>query len=474
MSTGSSAGATTAAVLPDSLRLANVSPSNHDGLLFPSFGMPFDSLSASSLPQGLDDFSACSAGVVPAWLMPMAGPHIALPSPTESNLDVGIASCTETRSLQAAPSVNAADSSTPISIYGSDSPSHPTDNQCVSEIARLRCVEQMWSRGQDVPRWQFCAGEALSFVHVFSRTGSLPFLPRPRRPPPASGGGGGGGGGECSAMPLPLVRAMSVCAAYVTAAGGAGRPVFEQMLEAEIAALVESSGSEHFPAGAGRGSHRLRELRSEAVRVQAMTMYHIMCLFGPSARMRLLAERQEALATAWTRQLLLRLQALEEGEGRGLAGGSRSGEEEEEEEEGGGEAGGGVVASAYKTVLVSHLVRTIYTSLRYRVCKELPELRAIPILTGEMGCRRAGVLAGPPVPPGMFGAGGRRRRPRKMTYIDYSDSWTEEELRWLDRGDRLTVLMLAACKGIGFLRDRTREEDLGYYAPDFGATSLNI
>lgn len=405
---------------------------------------------SAEIPGAFGNWQQSTEDTGSAWPMPRVGTESELLQPQSLQDD-------ELYNTSPFPSSHDSTTMSVYPIYSSNSANQPSDTDYVPAVSRLRCIEQMWSRGQDTPRWKFCANEVLSFVHLFSRTGSAPFLVTRESSLDSI----------TESTPVPLLRAMGVCAAYVTA-NESGRLAFEQLLEMEAKAVVESSNSEYFEFDPSQS--QLDKLRAELVRVQVMTIYHIICLFSPSRRMRLLAESQEALVISWTRHLLLRLQALEKESELSPSCESSSASSSAFSASPVWRSVDGadmrpvsafdnparlykeVTTSAYKTILMAHLVYTIYSSLKDQICRNLPELRSIPILTATVGEKtQHGGLIGPPLPSEMSGPG--HHRPSRMTYIDYSDSWQEDELRYLDRRDRFTVLVLAACKGIGFLNN---------------------
>lgn len=345
-------------------------------------------------------------------------------------------------------------------------------------------LQPHWPRGGDTDTWMFCAGELLSFVQDFARNGSTHFI----LPLPYIESFDGG---------LVLHRAMGVCAARETL-GEEGREVFEAMLDAEVAQLVDSSMlSAPMLVGAG-GDDGIRGLaagfRMELSRLQAMVLYLTIRFFGPTQHQRRLGEELEPLLASWTREILAKLRMLEmhsqqrnsftsrASNGRTTPDGpssetsvsntrvTHSGalnyhyqQQQRQQKAHAIEClTDEEIQSAYRTILISYIVRGVYGALVYKICHVLAEMATIPVLVSEpLSLDRDALIAhrtclGVPAelqqdggtsssssspPPGLH----------RMSYAQLAEAWNTHLMAPITKYDPFTKLLMVACKGIGIL-----------------------
>ncbi|KAH6988900.1 hypothetical protein BKA56DRAFT_574823 [Ilyonectria sp. MPI-CAGE-AT-0026] len=354
---------------------------------------------------------------------------------------------------------------------------HHRNSQRIREsIPRALPAHGIWPRGHDAETWNFCAGELMSFVTSFAATASSPFILHPalrlRIQPHVQ-------------LHYSLQRALGVCAAHSTL-GDQGRLVLSQLLETEVQQLIESSQSGNTLAydpsisdtHENKSNSALFAFREALARVQAMILYQIIGLFGAVAGRQRPCKQHEALMASWTRELLLHLQVIER-QPKAIPpsswisspssnldtdelDGARDHETTEslpntlpllgdtmplQEEE---------IWSAYRTILVSYLVRSVYSALTSQTCALLAEMGSMPVLVSRQGQQKPDEansvsrqdlwvnIRDKAEARGLLNAGRGT-----ISYTDFVHLWNGQN--WtpgLEGYDRFTVLLLVACKGV--------------------------
>ncbi|KAH6886804.1 hypothetical protein B0T10DRAFT_490367 [Thelonectria olida] len=348
--------------------------------------------------------------------------------------------------------------------------------QLVSNIPPTLSTHEIWPRGRDFETWHFCARELISFVGSFATTASSPFIVQPSGQFSASSHLG---------LHSSLQKALGVCAAYCTL-DKAHRHVFQRMLETEIQLLVESSKTgdtqPNCPSSSGIHGHGLNQVlvafRQDLARLQTMTLYQIIGMFSTDAGRRRLAKEREALLASWTRELLLRIQVLAPQsnvipsfcsnsstfpdlstndpddahdqhsiiDDSHLDSTSLSWYEAPLQQE--------EMVSAYRTILASYLVRSVYSVLSYQTCALLGELGSLPIYMPQKQPHRDLSTVSPQGPWSEMRQNAEIRglmntENQTISYNDFADLWSEQS--WnagLEGFDRFTILLLVACKGV--------------------------
>lgn len=354
---------------------------------------------------------------------------------------------------------------------------HHRNSQRIREsIPRALPAHGIWPRGHDVETWNFCAGELMSFVASFAATASSPFILHPalrlRIKPHVQ-------------LHYSLQRALSVCAAYSTL-GDQGQLVLSQLLETEVQQLIESSKSGNTLAyqppisdtHENKSNSALFAFREALARIQAMILYQIIGLFGAIAGRQRPGKQHEALMASWTRELLLHIQVIElqsktvppsswtSSASSSLdtdeLDGARYHESGEphpdalsllrdtmplQEEE---------IWSAYRTILVSYLVRSVYSALTNQTCTLLAEMGSMPVLVSRQeqqkldeanNVSRQDLWAN--IRDKAEARGLLNAERQTISYSDFVHIWNGQN--WtpgLEGCDRFTVLLLVACKGV--------------------------
>lgn len=353
------------------------------------------------------------------------------------------------------------------------------NNQRIREsIPRALPAHNIWPRGQDVETWNFCAGELMSFVASFAATASSPFILHPalrlRIKPHVQ-------------LHYSLQRALGVCAAHSTL-GDQGRLVLSQLLETEVQQLIESSRSgstlAYHPSISdtreSKSNSALFAFREALARIQAMILYQIIGLFGAVAGRHRPGKQHETLMASWTRELLLHIQVIElqpktvpPSSWTSSASSSLDTDELDgaqyhesvsgeplpdalpllcdtmplQEEE---------IRSAYRTILVSYLVRSVYSALTYQTCTLLAEMGSMPVLVSRQEQQKPDEansvsrqdlwvnIRDKAEARGLLNAGRQT-----ISYTDFVHLWNGQN--WtpgLEGYDRFIVLLLVACKGV--------------------------
>lgn len=289
-------------------------------------------------------------------------------------------------------------------------------SQSILEIPKLTgTLTYIWSRANELGTWRFCASELVSYIGLFARSVSTPFITLPTN--------------SLSSRPIyfhPSLRAAyCVCAAYSTLTA-ASQPFFEQILDEEVDKIISSSRFDHpsnlsidYWESASNGlGNSIDAFRNHLARVQTMILYYLLRAFGCSSRQRSLAEQLEPLLAAWTTELQLRLQLLDgqhclttdhDHQFQVLPSTIIQPEEWQ---------------SVCRTVLVSYLARSVYSLIKYKAHPLHAELASLPVPTSPLS-EKAG-----------------------MTYHEFADSWTTGGALGTDEDQRFINLLLVACKGL--------------------------
>jgi hypothetical protein len=330
-------------------------------------------------------------------------------------------------------------------------------------------TQPYWPRGADTDTWMFCADELLSFVQSFARTGSTHYIQ-------AFPGVGNPDGN------LVLHRALGVCAARETL-GAEGRDTFEALLDAEATQLVDSSMSGSTSTLVGPGVDGGMEelvalLRMELSRLQAMVLYQTIRLFGPSNYQRKIGEGLEPLLAAWTRELLIKIHMLEAHSQQKHSSpqmssdqGASDGPSNENADTPLPTSDAGhqqtaqnadclthaEIQSAYRTILVSYLIRGIYAALVHQICHLVGEMATLPVLVSEPPSldqdARAAHRQCLGVTPGQQQQGGTPTLPgcHRMSYGDLAEAWNTHRMAPITNYDQFTQLLMVACKGVDII-----------------------
>ncbi|KAF5646378.1 hypothetical protein F52700_1808 [Fusarium sp. NRRL 52700] len=328
----------------------------------------------------------------------------------------------------------------------------------------LQQTHEIWPRGGDTKTWQFCARELISFVNTFATTATNSFI----LPPVASANDSNDTELQ---LPLSLQRALSVCATSCTLAGS-NRGILDQILETEMQHML--GGSALHISGY---EATLAAFRQDLAQLQAMVLYQIITLFSTSARQQSLAKKYIPLVASQSRELLLRIQVLELERKNTLSSaflpvelfslsatnlGAYSIDRPIRESPGSSAPHllydkplhKSEIDSAYRTILISYMARSVHSALTSQTCTLLAELGSLPVLIHSnepdsgiyynesqqafwSGLRRSGE------------AQGLNRQNETISYNEFVDRWSQQkEMLGLNERDRFVVLLLAACKGV--------------------------
>ena len=328
-----------------------------------------------------------------------------------------------------------------------------------------------WPRGADRDTWMFCADELLSFVQGFARTGSTHFI----QPFP---------GVENPDGKLVLHRALGVCAARETL-GEEGRGTFEALLDAEVAQLVDASMSGPTSTlvgpGVDGGMAELAALfRMELSRLQAMVLYQTIRLFGPSHDQRKMGQELEPLLAAWTRELLIKIHMLEAHSQQKHASPPMSSDQAASDGPSSESASTPIpnnnpddhqqtaqdadclthaeIQSAYRTILVSYLIRGVFAALVHQICHLVGEMAKLPVLVSEppsldQDARAAHRQCLGVTTPGQQQQGGTPTSPgcHRMSYGELAEAWNTHRMAPITNYDQFTQLLMVACKGVDII-----------------------
>ena len=348
-----------------------------------------------------------------------------------------------------------------ISRVISSTESAETENQSIRSFSRIRPYQptlDYWPRGLDIKTWAYCAKRLLSFVDSFSCTAYTPFILGPKR--------------QVGTARIPLQKALGICAAYKTL-NGKNRPLLYEMIGTEVDHLTRSarpSSTFAFSGSLGRNRHDIKNLidsfREELARLQALTLYQIIRLFSPDAEQRFLAESCEPLFSSWTDVVMMRLQLLEirlggpftipplfnfkdvtcdqTPEEQNISSAAEAMEQAELLSE--------EMECAYRAILVSYFVRSVYTAMVYQTCKLLPQLSRVPLLLSpevDLDVSRHTKWDDQQNSTGT--ADRQLLRRRRMAYGEFAELWKPKSASSIMTYDELTSLLLVACKGVDII-----------------------
>lgn len=356
-----------------------------------------------------------------------------------------------------------------------ESPHYHFLSDHASKIPRLS-LTPIWNRGADTETWNFCARQLLSCVGTFSKAASNPFILQ--MPSVMTGLGD---------RHMTLQRALGLCAAHETLAKS-NRPVFEALLNMEISQLINMSTHGNFAAIPINTNSESAELRSfmdsyseDLSRLQAMVLYMTMQSFSPSSQQRQLAESLQPILVSWTRELLVKTQVLENYHEENfhhvhasnliytdchekLSSGQfadsskpSSLAEEPYTEFKQTVAYDKIIESAYRTVLVSYLIRSVYSALVYQCDQLVPELASLPVFITEMRTSEQPDLKAKSKSFYLLSTQANLSKiGRRTTYGALGEAWKENQMAPITMYDQFIVLLLVACKGVDILPPECR------------------
>ncbi|KAF5672603.1 hypothetical protein FCIRC_8306 [Fusarium circinatum] len=327
----------------------------------------------------------------------------------------------------------------------------------------LQQTHDIWPRGRDTKTWQFCARELISFVNAFATTATNSFILQPVAPANDS---------NDAELPLSLQRALSVCATSCTLAGS-NRGILDQILETEMQNML--SGSVFHNASGYDAT--LAAFRQDLAQLQAMVLYQIITLFSTSARQQCLAMKYVPLVASQSRELLLRIQVLELERKNTLSspflpdellspsvtdlGVYASDQSVRELPESSSPLllydkplHKSEIDSAYRTILISYLARSVHSALTSQTCTLLAELGSLPVFihSNEPGSDISYDESQQAFWSGLRQSGeaqGLSGQNEMISYNEFVDRWSQQkEMLGLNESDRFVVLLLAACKGV--------------------------
>ncbi|KAF2089215.1 hypothetical protein K490DRAFT_63353 [Saccharata proteae CBS 121410] len=223
--------------------------------------------------------------------------------------------------------------------------------------------------------WRACAAEIASFPLQLVRSGCTPFIHSAMY----SGG---------TAIPAQLRRAYSVCCAAV-AKTEASESWFFEVLIAAVEGLVKE-GREREKDGEMEVVME-REVEERLAAVQALVLCQVVGLWDGDVRLRSEAEGRLGLLGEWTEGLQRALEAWQMWSWQRRRGGGERGLQFRR----------GVTQrwhdwllaeSVRRTVLVSYLIRGVYSMLRFGRCDFIGTLVKLPVAESKLWCRSSGTL----------------------------------------------------------------------------------
>ena len=320
---------------------------------------------------------------------------------------------------------------------------------------------EFWPRVRETETWMFCARELYSYIGLYAKTASTPFISI------------SGHQQQDDGLQSPLGAALGICAAHETLSD-ANRPAFSQILSAEVCRLMESADTfttlsisgnldTYGPDEKGRPLRHPGIFREELARVQALALYQIIRVFGSDARQKRLAEQHEPILAAWTTSLQLRLQNIERGSAPSALSSPSptpllSGPSVEQE----GSDGDIVpwqdtnplqkeeIQCAHQAVLISYFVRAVYSVIAYRVCPLILDLEPLLVsLPSRLAQQQGfGLEQGRSV---RLPQQQRHQTAQMVSYRNLIDLWEQGSMSGADLDDGCTKLLLVACKGTSIL-----------------------
>ncbi|KAI1379334.1 hypothetical protein F4677DRAFT_408645 [Hypoxylon crocopeplum] len=246
-----------------------------------------------------------------------------------------------------------------------------------------------WPRADDVQTWNYCVQTFLSYIDTFVRYGCNSFIHRSQEP----------------GLQPPLRMAFGVCAAY-KARTDANQAIFQQLLDVEVERLDADSPS-------SSSAEKLATL-------QAMVLYHILMLFSGDIYHQFLGEQRET-------QLAQCTAALENSDVLAVRDTAESWALHE---------------SARRTIMLSHLLRCVYQTLKYKSCHLIGTLVSLPVsLRSQLEWQRNEPQTLPANP----------NLGQVVTYHEFVKEWEDGRL---SKVDDFGQLLLAACKGLLPVREK--------------------
>ncbi|KAF4334214.1 hypothetical protein FBEOM_11956 [Fusarium beomiforme] len=470
-------------------------PYQRSGILSPVVGLPLNDFTSPTTPFLGSSESALEQGTFPVadlidpgfqptddsitWSWDILGPQAAIDLPPPEQFFTPGANILNDLSSSLINDINCnQNSGADLSQRTGDAQRHRRkaySRLCQQDLLRLRSTpdigqalqtHEIWPRGRDTATWQFCAKELLSFVNAFATTASNPFILQPVASPNSN---------EYTQLPLSLQRALGVCATAYTLTESS-RDVLDQLLETEMEHLAGDFGSH----SVSNYDPTISIFRHDLARLQAMVLYQIITLFSTRARQQLLAKKYEPLISSWSRELLLRIQVLglqKKGTGSPcLLQTERRHNSAANTQETFGDIGSVIefpeakvpllphekplheseINSAYRTVLISYLARSVHSALIYQTCPLLAELGSLPVSihSNEPGSDiyiesrqafRGETLLNQEAPE-------LSKLSKTISYNELADRWSQQKDFWgFNEHDRFVVLLLAACKGVDII-----------------------
>lgn len=244
------------------------------------------------------------------------------------------------------------------------------------------------------------------------------------------------------AMPRAIRAALGTSAAFCTLDEDRRQLLF-RALDAEVLELLHDPplmdggkgwgqpGMGDVSISSGGGSSGLT-LIEELARLQALTLYQMMRMFGGGLEQRLVVEQQRGLMTTWALRLLRRSRA-ELGRGSdGVPGAD-------------GRAGcwhSWIVAeSIRRTVLVVYMFYGMYSLATEGFCAELPTIAKLPVSAAPASWHsEAAYLA----------ESRKGEAQRTLTYEEFTHCWAVSRPERLDLFDKFLVVPCKGLKGIDF------------------------
>ena len=290
----------------------------------------------------------------------------------------------------------------------------------------------LFPRALETNTWNFCGSELLSYVKSFAQTATAPFIV-PAKSHHA----------DRLLFLHPYLRsALGVCAFYETSRN-IDKQLCEQLLALEMGQLnMQTDSSFHLQIDNAdvETGHHVFLFREALARLQAITFYQIIRYFSHDPQQRRLAEQQEPMVSAWTASLQHQLQSLcqQRITNSTFAGTCASFASVPENNWIFDEAD--VVSqeeidSAYRVILMSYFIRSIYTIVYYRVCPLLVQMSSLTVYTLPTIVRDESdrLTSG--------------SSPLPLSYKEIADMWDDREAAQVGPDDRFLKLLRIACHG---------------------------
>jgi hypothetical protein len=200
-------------------------------------------------------------------------------------------------------------------------------------------------------------------------------------------------------LPPSIQAAFGVCAAHLCM-NDANESMLFRTLDAEVLELLN-------PALDGT-------LLEALSRMQAMVLYQIIRTYHGNLKQRTVAEQQESLLGAWGLQLLHRADVELRGEQPRWENWI-------------------LAESIRRTVMVTFMLRAVYSIFKHGICPEYPTLSLLPVSTKASLWNSPGTTLQD------------RDQNETMKYRDFTELWLASPQRKLEPFEKM---LLVACKGI--------------------------